>query len=107
MLPAKNQCKWLKIGKTITCGNECVYDYCGQHLKILKEKTRLEPQHCLKCGVGTKSKARLCFSKKCGGHRASQKYIDIEKTARRKFKKVLKEFTSIYSNHDELTENKI
>ena len=101
MKPAKNKCKWLNIGKTTTCGKICVVDYCGQHLKILKEKTKLEPQPCLKCGVGTNSKAGLCFSKECGGHRASQKYIDIEKTARRRFKKVLKEFTSIYSNHKE------
>ena len=94
---ANNQCKWLMVGKTNTCGKKCVYDYCGHH-RINIRKTGFEPQPCRNCGVGTKSKSRLCCSKECGGRRASQKYIDIEKTARRRFGKLLKQIQTFECN---------
>ena len=85
-----NQCKWLTVGKTTQCNTKCVAEYCGTHLFIMR-KTGTEPCPCRKCGKGTKAKAKLCCSKECGGKQASQKYIEINKTAKRRYKKVLKQ----------------
>ena len=88
-MTGKNRCSWLVFKKHTTCNKICVYDYCGTHRFQLRNGCKVKP--CRGCGVGIISATGVC--RKCGGHRLAQRLINIEKTARRDFIKVVSEIS--------------
>ena len=54
-----NICPWLKNGKREICGKSCREEYCRAHWLMIMNGSKI-PRPCLGCGIGVRSKIRLC-----------------------------------------------
>ena len=91
-MAATNQCRWLMVGRTDPCGENCVYKHCMQHHAQLRKST-VEPKSCRKCGVRTQSESRLC--KPFGANRVQHKLVYKERQARVIFTVVLNQLKGV------------
>ena len=57
-----NNCEWLLLGKTHTCGRSCMGKYCSVHNARIAKGGGTIP--CIGCGVGVKTALARC--KECG-----------------------------------------
>jgi len=63
-----NRCQFLKLGSTELCGRNCQGELCANHNLCMR---RGGTHPCTGCGIGVKSKVRLCMS--CGHDRVAHR----------------------------------
>lgn len=85
IMKGTNTCQWLLRSSTEFCGKSCMCDYCGAHLRSLRNGSETRP--CTGCFRGVTNNYSLCLD--CGYYkvahrcymrklRASQMSTDVE-----------------------------